>query len=148
MLRLICSFAMVLAGIALSGSALAQSCPGKLIEVKPIRNASGLKLAELQVYYNAATGKNCARTMHSSATWGKYHHTEVLLQTCKRENFSLRNGCSAPRLALTDWGNFKYQAGPVSVYGKGRCVFSQGSIVTISGGHATPHRVEISGHCG
>ncbi|MGO1072789.1 hypothetical protein [Lysobacter sp. CA199] len=145
MLRLICSFAIVLAGIAFSGGALAQSCPGKLVELKPIRNSAGQKLAELQLYYDAATGKNCARTMHSGTTWGKSRHTEVLLQTCKRENFDPRNGCSAPRLALSDWGNFKYQAGPVSVNGRNRCVFAQGSIV--DGARPTAFRVEISGHC-
>lgn len=150
MLRLICSFAIVVAGIAFSGDVLAQSCPGKLIAVKPIRDSAGKKLAELQLYYSAATGKNCARTMHSSATWGKPLHTEVFLQTCKRKHFSSRKGCNAskPHRADNDWGTFRYQAGPVSVYGRNRCVAAQGSIVTEPGGRPTAFRVNIRGHCG
>ncbi|SDY32994.1 hypothetical protein SAMN04487939_101859 [Lysobacter sp. yr284] len=146
--RLICSFAIVLAGIAFSGTALAQSCPGKLVGLKPIKNPSGQKLAELQLYYDANSGKNCARTMHSSATWGQNRHTTVLLQTCKQENFHPRNGCSKPLLYNEDWGNRKYQAGPVSVAGENRCVFVQGGIVMPVAGGQKAYRVEISGHCG
>ena len=146
--RLICSFAIALAGIAFSSGALAQSCPGTLVGLKPIKNPAGQKLAELQLYYDAASGKNCARTMHSSATWGQSRHTEVLLQTCKRENFHASNGCSKPFAYDQDWGDRKYQAGPVLVAGAKRCVFVQGSIVVPVSGKPKAYRAEISGHCG
>lgn len=144
--RSTCSFAVVLAGLMLSGGAQAQSCPGKLIAVKPIKSASGQRLAELQVYYNAATGKNCARTLHSSATWGKSLHTEVFMHTCTAANFDPREGCRKPAHWDSDWGSYKYQAGPISVYGKNLCLLAQGSIV-IGTDRPIPYRVEIAGHC-
>jgi hypothetical protein len=51
-------------------------CAGSLIESRNL-NVGGKKVGELDVYYNGATGKNCARMNHTGSTWGKKLTTRV-----------------------------------------------------------------------
>src|SRR3954454_16264160 len=66
------------------------ACAGSLIDT---RNAiwDGKKIGELDVYYDAATGRNCAKMNHAGATWGKRVWTGVQITVC--EEGRPGNGC-------------------------------------------------------
>lgn len=123
----------------------ATTCPGKLVKVGAITgwaiNSKGKvygprrRLGEIQLYYSAAQQRFCARTMHSALTWGKSYGmtTSVSLQTCSRKH---RRCTSANAIAKKFQGKntFKYQAGPILLYGpKSRCVQAWGIAPYIRG---------------
>jgi hypothetical protein len=56
-------------------------CDGSLIESRNL-NVGGKKVGELDVYYNSATGKNCARMNHAGSTWGQKLTTRVWIGIC------------------------------------------------------------------
>ena len=60
------------------------ACPGSLIESI---NATwlGKKYGELDVYYDAATGRNCAKMNHSGSAWGKRTWTGVQVTICAQK---------------------------------------------------------------
>ena len=68
-------------GGSTAADAAAADCPGSLIESRNL-NVGGKKVGELDVYYNAATGKNCARMNHAGSTWGKKLKTRVWVGIC------------------------------------------------------------------
>ncbi|WP_157489358.1 MULTISPECIES: hypothetical protein [unclassified Lysobacter] len=151
-MKMICASLLLLAGLSASGVAAAQTCPGKLVAMKVIRQGypDGPKLGELQLYWDAASGKNCARTMHSARTWGKSHWTQAMISTCTRSNFDPRYGtCASDSPFKFDSKVYKYQAGPLSLPGKGRCVMVQGGIDAVANrpGGVHAYSTGISGHC-
>lgn len=125
------------AGIGLpavtAAPANAALCGGSHIAHKKIRNRNNTLLGYLDVYYNAATGRNCAVVSHSSNTWGKRFYTQVNIWTPTK-----------PYRQDFDGKIYKYYAGPVSIRAKGRCVHVSGTIhkpKTLGGS------VLVKGHC-
>lgn len=132
MKRLLPALLLIFGALA-PGWALAQGCPGNLVGLKNIHrdfDPSKTKLGEIQLYYNPADGRNCARTMHSAATWGKRLSTAVILRTCARKDYSASYGCvGAPSLReKQDWDYYEYQAGPRTLPGRDRCVQVVGQV--------------------
>lgn len=146
-MKIICASLLLLGGLFASAIAAAQACPGKLIAVENIYSTSSKKIGELQLYWDAGSKKNCARTMHAGSTWGQAHWTDVFLYTCQQKHF--RNGrCNDGAAPKEDHGFFKYQAGPVSKYGEDRCVSAFGGIDPTNNNPGRSLRVAtISGHC-
>lgn len=145
--RLLLGLVLVAAPFA---PALAQECGGRLVEVRNIMGdgANPQKLGELQLYYNASNGNNCARTMHSAATWGVETPTAVSLGICDNRR---DRTCNHPQLDPNPNPNrfaydsrpYRYQAGPVRVHAPSQCVRAGGSIFR-NGKH---HTVLMYGHC-
>ncbi len=105
-----------------AGSAFADTCGGKLIGYSRIYS-NGLTIGQLQLYYNAANGNNCAVLKHASPTWGVSLRTKVDLFTCTDST------CARPANPRDiDTGYYRYEAGPVRIYGKGRCVAAVGTM--------------------
>lgn len=122
-----CLSALLFLGLlGFGGNAFA--CEGNLIALRNLVK-NGNKIGELQVYWNPATGRNCARTMHGGSTWGQQLFTEVFLSTCPRNR---RNECGWQSNYVMDRGWYYYQAGPVSRNGANRCWSAAGGI-TING---------------
>jgi hypothetical protein len=111
-------------------------CSGKLIEYVPF-TVSGQKIGQLQLYYNAQTGANCALMLHGGSTWGVARDTGVALYRKRRGD----QNYSQPAYQR---GAFRYQAGPIRTAGDGWCVMAGGGIT-----HAGKHRsLYTSAHCG
>jgi hypothetical protein len=109
----------------------ATTCGGNLIGVKPLLWGDGTRLGEVQLYYNPANGRNCARVVHGGETWGKPRLTDVTIETCTRKVFNNNNrtcppGASTPRRYWS--GVVGYVTTSVSLPGKGRCVDVVGGI--------------------
>lgn len=113
------------------------SCGGKLIDYIPFM-VDGQKVGQLQMYYNAANGNNCAIMLHSGPTWGSARDTGVGLYVIDNK------GYIAETLAFQRKSTFKYQAGPVWAKGRNRCVTAGGGI-SFKGAHKT---LFTSRHCG
>lgn len=124
---------LLLTGLSASAVAAAQACSGKLVGVKDIRpKPENTKLGEVQLYWDAAANKSCARTMHTAQTWGKARWTYVILNNCERKDL-IGGFCHPETRRDIDMGVFKYQAGPVALVRKNSCVDSSGYIETPGG---------------
>jgi hypothetical protein len=108
------------------GAGAAGRCGGKLIFHQPIKDAAHRTVAELDVYWNAATKRNCAMTRHSGRTWGKKRYTRVTLYRC-RKGIKRGEQCWSDR-PREQAGRFAYYAGPVSVEAAHRCIVAFGAI--------------------
>ncbi|WP_327088010.1 hypothetical protein OIE66_37725 [Nonomuraea sp. NBC_01738] len=95
----------VLAGTA--APAAAATCSGSHLDNWPIKGGY------ISVYYNSSTGYNCAMTYTSRPGVLTYIRVSIGV-----EGGSLK----------TDARNYKYYAGPVSVYGKGKCIQFYGQV--------------------
>lgn len=140
---------LVVGGLFAAPMAQAQSCPGNLIAVKAIKKADGTRVGELQLYYNPATGNNCARTVHGGPWWGVSKYTDVFLLTCTRTRFINNGGhCYQGSLAEKYWaGNVSYYTSPVSLYGVGRCVSVNGGMTWTRDGQLRSAVAFIDGYC-
>ena len=135
-------------GGSTAADAAAADCPGSLIESRNL-NVGGKKVGELDVYYNAATGKNCARMNHAGSTWGKKLKTRVWVGICAERKPSNGKCTYDPNTDGVQVGDFEYYAGPVSTKesARGRCIAASGYL-WING---TRHEIGTSpwvGHCG
>lgn len=149
-MKIVCTGLLLLAAVSASGTAVAQACPGKLIAVKDIRNwdrADGPKLGELQLYWDSTSNKNCARTVHTARTWNKPLKTSLIIQTCERKDF--KNGYCTAGAKKYQNGVYKFQAGPLSLPGGNRCVWTQGGIDPYDPSRPASHfhTNTIAGHC-
>ncbi|MCD9030357.1 hypothetical protein LDO32_01220 [Luteimonas sp. Y-2-2-4F] len=129
----------------------AQECDGQLIDTRTVATPEGTRVGELQLYYDGATGRNCARTVKGGPAWGSQTTTAVSLGVCSnREDRACNHpqmGPSDPALFKTDVGVYGYHAGPVSVPAQGRCIRAAGYIdYPING--ARNWAETIYGHCG
>lgn len=113
------------------------ACGGKLIDYVPFM-VDGQKVGQLQMYYNAANGNNCAIMLHSGPTWGSARDTGVGLYAVNDKNVI------SATLAFERKSTFKYQAGPVRTPGRNRCI-SAGGGITFKGTHKT---LFTPRHCG
>lgn len=120
-------------GTAPAGAAAAAGCSGSLIVHEPITNGDNsvggkpgkTTLAWLDVYYSAATGVNCAKTVHAASTYGKARYTYVDIIRCTQTTPGPR--CT-PAVTRTDGNVYKYYAGPVSVSAPHNCIQAFGLI--------------------
>ncbi|WP_331725284.1 hypothetical protein [Streptomyces zaomyceticus] len=104
----------------------------------PLRADWQYNTGSIDVYYSSSTGKNCAITRPGTALAGKARHVWVCIEQTK--------GYGRDCDGLGYGENFRYYAGPVSVYGKGQCI-------NVTGGFTRPDGVVFSGmarsvHCG
>ena len=135
-------------GFGRSAEAQSDNCPGSLIESRNL-NVGGKKVGELDVYYNAATGKNCARMNHAGSTWGKKLKTRVWVGICSERTPGNKTCHYDPNTDGVQVGEYEYYAGPVSTKesARGRCIAASGYL-WING---TRHEVGTApwvGHCG
>ncbi|MER6945721.1 hypothetical protein ABT294_16980 [Nonomuraea sp. NPDC000554] len=93
--------------VGASSPAMAAGCAGKHLDNWPITGGY------ISVYYDSSTGRNCALTYTNKP--GTSQHIGVWL--------SANGGGSTKQV-----GTFKYYAGPVSVYGKGKCINFSGQV--------------------
>jgi hypothetical protein len=100
------------------------NCSGTRIDTYPLRYG-GTQIAELTLYWNASTGKNCARLNHYGPTYGVASYTAVYLWSCSKPQ---QSQCFIVGTAAPDAGSFSYYAGPVSVTGTNLCVMAAGVI--------------------
>jgi hypothetical protein len=92
--------------------------------------ASGSKVGELQIYYNSSTGDNCAYFQSLGAARGVAKKMYVSIQVCQETKSG--GTCTSIKTShgsSSDSGTYSYYAGPVGVYGKGRCISSYGGMV-------------------
>jgi hypothetical protein len=121
----------VVAWAAAPSAGASDGCAGNLIFSKPIKDGKNRKVGELDVYWNPATERNCAITLHAGRTWGKELDTGVRLSRCAK---SVKAGdyCETDPDEDKPWvkddGAFLYQAGPVSLKAAGRCIFAEGDM--------------------
>lgn len=129
----------------------AAGCSGSLIEHRAIRgDKTGHLFGYLDVYYNSSTGRNCAKAVSSSRTWGVRKPMYVGLYKCKQTSAGrcsvVAKAEDAPNFT---YGYYRYYAGPVSLYARGHCIAARGDI-QFKGEHGaafTPHYPGGS-HCG
>ena len=145
---LLAAVALACFGFGRSAEAESGNCPGSLIESRNL-NVGGKKVGELDVYYNAATGKNCARMNHAGSTWGKKLKTRVWVGICSERTPGNKTCHYDPNTDGVQVGDFEYYAGPVSTKtsASGRCIAASGYL-WIGG---TRHEVATNpwvGHCG
>ncbi|MCC8539356.1 hypothetical protein ACDH70_05785 [Xanthomonas axonopodis pv. poinsettiicola] len=127
-------------GLAHAGAARADGCGGNLIDHKPV-SIAGERVGELQLYYNSGNGRNCAVFAHLGSTRGKPLLTSVEVYVCKPN----RTNCGVWQWDPwwdRDDGTYAYQAGPVRIDGRDKCVQAMGYLdyrgqtaVAVSGVH-------------
>lgn len=104
------------------------ACSGTLISRTTMYpNGSSTAIAELLIYWQSSTGRNCAVVNHVGASYGVSAPTSVSIERCAETRDVGR--CSNATARSGDSGSFKYFAGPVSVYSPTNCVVARGSIV-------------------
>ncbi|GAA3471865.1 hypothetical protein [Nonomuraea roseola] len=108
--------------VGTAGPASAATCSGTHLDNWPIKGGY------ISVYYNSSTGYNCAMT---------YTNRPGVLQYI-RVTLGVEGGTSK-----TDARNYKYYAGPVSVYGKGKCIEFYGQV-----GSSNPLEGVGNAYCG
>jgi hypothetical protein len=133
---------------ASSAGAAGGRCAGALIESRDLI-VNKAKVGELDVYYNRATGKNCAKMNHAGRTWGKRHLTRVWIGICSERRPGNKVCHYDPRTDAVDKGRYSYYAGPVTtkVAARGRCIAASGYLWIGGKRHAVGTNPWV-GHCG
>ena len=133
---------LALAGVALAATvalpassthAAATTCAGNLIFTKPVKDAKHRRVGELDVYWDAATGTNCALTKHGGRTWGKTLRTTITLWRCKQGVKAGQDCGGLVQDSVKQDGSYAYQAGPVTLKTRHRCIFVLGDILLPNG---------------
>ena len=143
---LVAALTLSIAGSSNAGSNA--SCAGSLVESRNL-NVGGKKVGELNVYYNAATGRNCAKMNHAGSTWGKSLKTRVWVGICSERKPSSGTCHYDDKTDAVDVGSFKYYAGPATTKtsAKGRCIAASGYL-WIDGKRHSVGTSPWVGHCG
>lgn len=142
----------LIAAVTLTGSPKADAasgkCAGSLIESRNL-NVGGKKVGELNVYYNRATGRNCARMNHAGSTWGKRHKTRVWIGICSEKTPGNKTCHYDPSTDAVDVGKYRYYAGPVTTKASaaGKCIAASGYL-WIGGTRYAVGTDPWVGHCG
>jgi hypothetical protein len=143
--------ALATVAVATAGSSpagAAAGCAGSLIESRAL-NVGGKKVGELDVYYDSASGKNCAKMNHAGSTWGKRLKTRVWVGICAER----RPGASVchydAKTDAVDLGNYEYYAGPATTKtsARGRCIAASGYLWIGGVRHVVSTQPWV-GHCG
>lgn len=99
-------------------------CPGSRIEHVPVKVGTTV-LSYLNVYYDASTGKNCARNDKTGVMAGSPSYTYVLLQRCSQtvQGSSCTVTAEQEDPALGDWDTWYVSySGPVFVSAANHCI--------------------------
>ncbi|MEV4616831.1 serine/threonine-protein kinase [Kitasatospora sp. NPDC049258] len=109
-------------------AAAAYGCSGGLIDSYPVKTGAGVVLGYFYLYFDNATGTNCAATIKTANSgYGTASHVSASISRCG--NTSPAASCTvAAGTTKTDDGNFTMYAGPVKVAAAGACVTGSGSI--------------------
>ena len=124
-LAAIAAVAWCVGGSATAGAAA--GCDGSLIESQNLK-VGGKKVGELNVYYDSATGKNCAKMNHAGSTWGKKLKTRVWVGICAERKPGGKTCHYDGATDAVDVGHYSYYAGPATTTqsAKGRCIAASG----------------------
>jgi hypothetical protein len=152
--RMLGATVLLAGGVGAAGASAATatqtstSCVGTLVESHLLKGeSSGTTLGSLNIYWDSATGQNCAMTTSSSSTWGVAKSMTVEIWECVTDRPSSASPCVA--IAGTGTSDFKttyrYYAGPVSAPGAGHCIDAYGQIIMSSGDYAAYDTG--AGHC-
>ncbi len=140
--------AALAAALALGGTtpADAQSgnCPGSLIESRNL-NVGGKKVGELDVYYDAATGRNCARMNHAGDTWGKKLQTRAWIGICSRDQAGQRHVPLRPGHGRRRQGQLRLLRRAREDQGVGRRALHRGQRLPLDRRHAVRRRHQAVG---
>ena len=142
-----------LAALMLVGSALALAtaapasaatgpCSGVLVSRTDV-TLDGRSYGTLDVYYDSAKKKNCARTVNGT---GVETHMSVFISVCWGSLPCSRDDLDNPNSTNFDSGDYTYYAGPVytRTESDGRCIHAFG---VIDVGSRSASAVK-NGHCG
>jgi len=142
----------LVASLSLGGStpagAASGNCAGSLIESRNL-NVGGKKVGELNVYYNRATGRNCARMNHAGSTWGKKLMTRVWIGICSETKPGGKVCHYDTQTDAVDKGNYAYYAGPSTTKASaaGKCIAASGYLWMDGKRYAVGTKPWV-GHCG
>ena len=117
--------------------------PGSLVESKLIKDDGGHVIGELDIYYNSATGYNCAYTQGLGQARGTSTVKSVTIFSCKETTPG--DTCNHTS-KMEDTGDYLYYAGPVGVSAKGHCIAVIGMVAWKGENHAVWTR--NASHCG
>jgi hypothetical protein len=101
------------------------NCAGSLVVHKNLVY-NDTKIGELDVYYNASTGVNCAKMNHGGPTAGVARDTYAYIAKCQATS---PTGTCVVLDDDVDRGNFSSYAGPVKVTAGTHCITANGWIV-------------------
>jgi hypothetical protein len=126
----------------------AGGCAGSLVESRNL-NVGGKKVGELNVYYDAASGKNCAKMNHAGSTWGKRLKTRVWVGICSERTPGNGTCHYDANTDAVDVGDYQYYAGPATTKtsARGRCIAASGYL-WIDGKRYAIGTSPWVGHCG
>ncbi len=113
----------------------AGECPGQRIHRSSVY-VDERRQARLEVYYDAATGKNCALMRHTGKAKGRKFYTAVYIYACvkgtKAGEVCRRDFSKKKRYGEED-GRFRLYAGPVYALARNRCIIASGVITDRQG---------------
>lgn len=104
---------------------------GKLVASYAADLSNGSQIGTLDLYYNSATGYNCAYMRSVGSAYGQATYIDIYLNVCQQTSSgpNCTNISDVRGLYYdTDAGPYKYYAGPVGVYGKGHCISVTGEV--------------------
>jgi hypothetical protein len=126
-LSVFAAFGLLAATLTLAptaASAATGDCSGNNIISKPLMY-NDTKIGELDVYYNASTGVNCAKMNHGGPTWGVSRDTYVYIAKCQATS---PTGTCYVMDDDFDFGSYSFYAGPVKVTAGTHCIQANGWI--------------------
>ncbi|MGW0808841.1 hypothetical protein [Nonomuraea sp. NPDC002799] len=132
-----------IAPLALAGPASAATCSGSLIDNIAVKSGN-TTYGTLKLYYNSSTGNNCAR-LDRVVSYGTAKGMILSLYGCG-SGWTVSKCHQSFYDIGQDSGQFGQYAGPVSVYGKGRCVQVEASVQAANNSWANYHSPVF--HCG
>src|SRR5687768_9098175 len=104
-----------------TANAAEYGCTGSLIDTYKVKS-NWNHLSTIRLYYNASTGYNCAVNVRVHPYNQFKHDTSITLMNEDWREDNHRPGYNIDE----DGGKFQYYAGPVKVYGKGKCISVHG----------------------
>ncbi|WP_157538025.1 hypothetical protein [Kitasatospora azatica] len=100
-------------------------CSGSEVSGSPyaVTSSSGSTVySNVHLYYDSATGNNCAVNVKAGSLYGISSYVDVTLEECAQDSGS---SCTTVAISADPGGAsplYKYYAGPVSVPGRGHCI--------------------------
>jgi hypothetical protein len=117
---------------------------GSLVESRTIKDDGGNTIGEMDVYYNSATGYNCAYTQGLGQARGTSTVKGVTIFLCTETK---PGDVCHYNTKMKDDGDFLYYAGPVGLQAKGKCIAVTG-LVAWKGKNYYANTDPYVGHCG
>ncbi|MFD4641565.1 hypothetical protein ACFWN2_29945 [Lentzea sp. NPDC058436] len=124
----------------MNANAAEYGCSGSLIDTYKVKSNVGNHLSTIRLYYNASSGYNCAANVKTAYYSQFKHDASIQLLNSDWAEDNHRPGYNID----TDSGKFQYYAGPVKVYGKGKCM----SVTAHTWYYDEVGYGHGSGHCG